>query len=171
MSEPPRKSPAAELTDQLQLYATELGGILERFRRDQSGIHIRSEDDVRFKQLVLELRDLFNDNFPGQPHASDVIRVYNEGGYSWAGGASLRCVEDTRGIVRAVIQRLKVNPGILAQKQPKTLSSGKAELTLPEKVTVKWLIAHVPAPYWLWMGGSFLAVFALGYNACRFLGK
>lgn len=35
-------------------------------------------------------------------------------------------------------------------------------LLLPERVTLNWLVTHVPMSLWFWLGGTYLLVFGLG---------
>jgi hypothetical protein len=58
----------------LKSYEVELDGILSRFIKDREGIHIFRDDNVRVRGLVLELRDLFVDEFiDGHRHANPMI--------------------------------------------------------------------------------------------------
>ncbi len=47
----------------LKSYEAELDGILSRFSKSRDGIHILRSDHSRVSRLVLELRDLFVDEF------------------------------------------------------------------------------------------------------------
>ena len=60
----------------LEGYRNELEGILSRFTKTREGIDIRPEDDARFREIVLELRDLFDDTFvDGQRSLATARRV------------------------------------------------------------------------------------------------
>jgi len=56
-----------EMIEILERYRSELEGILARFKRTRDGLYIELKDHGRFRELVLELRDLFNDAFCGRP--------------------------------------------------------------------------------------------------------
>jgi len=65
----------------LKSYEVELVGILSRFIKNREGIYIFPDDDVRVRRLVLELRDLFVDEFiDGHRHANPMIGAYTFSG-------------------------------------------------------------------------------------------
>lgn len=47
-----------ELTKTLERYKEELEGFLSRFKKTRDSIHIDRQDDARFREIALELRDL-----------------------------------------------------------------------------------------------------------------
>jgi hypothetical protein len=68
-----------EIITVLEAYASDLEGILSRFRKDSSGIHIQSDDEVRFREMVLELMDLFADEFvDARSHAQPLAAYFND---------------------------------------------------------------------------------------------
>jgi len=50
-----------EMIATLERYKRELKDILLRFKKDRDGIHIDPKDDARFREIALELRDLFDE--------------------------------------------------------------------------------------------------------------
>ena len=43
----------------------------------------------------------------------------------------------------------------------------KAQPELPEKVTISWLVHHVPISFWIWLIGLLAAAFAAGAKSAR----
>jgi hypothetical protein len=102
---------ADEMIATLDRYKSELEGILSRFRRTQDGIHIDQGDDARFRQLVLELRDLFEDAFvDGQRHSTALLNCYNDSISNFIGSPSYRGVESVTGVVISCLARVRRNP-------------------------------------------------------------
>ena len=52
-----------ELIAALEACEVNLAAILSRFTKSRDGIYIDPNDDGRFREMVLELRDLFDDEF------------------------------------------------------------------------------------------------------------
>jgi hypothetical protein len=95
----------------LEKYQAELEGILSRFSKDREGVHIASDDDGRFRQLVLELRDFFDDHFAnGRRYSKQVIAYFNESIQNWLHSPSFRGVENVKSVVVAAIASLRRNP-------------------------------------------------------------
>lgn len=94
-------------------YESQLAAILSRFTKDREGIHIKREDDARTRQIVLELRDLFNDEFvDGRSHSSQLVHAANNA-EGWTGALSYAGVESIRGVVSAALARVRRNPGAI----------------------------------------------------------
>jgi hypothetical protein len=103
-----------EMIEILEGYRSELQGILSRFKRTRDGVYIELEDHGRFTELVLELRDLFNDAFvEGHRHANPLITAYNDSVSNFSGSPSYRGVEDVKGVVASALVRIQRNPAAL----------------------------------------------------------
>jgi hypothetical protein len=82
----------------------ELEGIVSRFARTRDSIHIQSEDDRRFREIALELRDLFDDEFvDGHRHSKPL--AFSDAVSNWTGSASLAGVENVKGVAAAGAKR------------------------------------------------------------------
>lgn len=155
---------ATELIQRLESYAAELDGVLSRFIRSRDGIHILESDDPRFRELVIEVRDLFRDHLPSEDYAGAVVTTFNEGISNFIGSPSFKSVETIRGIVKAALVRVKTNPGVLSSGEKVSQPVVTTVLELPDKVTLRWLIEHVPYSFWLSGGGVLIAAYVLGLN-------
>ncbi|KAF0123007.1 MAG: hypothetical protein FD148_2846 [Methylocystaceae bacterium] len=113
-------------------YQTELDGILSRFVKTREGIHIQHQDDVRFAELALELRDLFDEEFvDGHKHSKPLVAAYNEAVSNYIGSASYHGVQSVRGVVVAAVARLRRNASALKITQKVTgASSTKSAASL-----------------------------------------
>jgi hypothetical protein len=68
-----------EMIATLERYKRELKDILLRFKKDRDGIHIDPKDDARFREIALELRDLFDDAFvDGSRHSEPVDHLFHK---------------------------------------------------------------------------------------------
>jgi hypothetical protein len=95
----------------LEGYRDELGGILTRFNKGRDGIHIAPGDDSRFREIVFELRDIFDDEFAGGGRYSQpLIAYYNDSVSNWIGSPSYRGVDCVGGIVGSALLRIQRNP-------------------------------------------------------------
>lgn len=100
-----------EMVGTLRRYEKELADILFRFTKDRDGIHIDQNDDARFRQLVLELRDLFDDAFvDARRHSQPLIAYFNDSISNYIGSPSYRGVENIKGLVSSAITRVQRNP-------------------------------------------------------------
>jgi hypothetical protein len=105
-----------EITRSLESFESELQSILSRFSRSTTGIHIQSTDHSRFKEIVIELRDLFIDEFARpEDYLQPLESYFNASLANYTGAPSYRGVEDVRGVVTAALTRVRRNP--LALKQ------------------------------------------------------
>jgi hypothetical protein len=99
-----------EMVAILQRYKRELEGILSRFKKDRDGIHIDTNDDARFRQIALELRDLFDDDFvDSRRHSEPLIAYFNDSISNFTGSPSYRGVENVTGVVVSALARVQRN--------------------------------------------------------------
>jgi len=100
-----------EVIDILTRYKDELESILSRFTKTRDGIHINKEDHSRFRELVLELRNLFRDEFvDGQLHSQPLLSYFNESISNYIGSPSYYGVEGVKGVVASALTRVQRNP-------------------------------------------------------------
>ena len=154
--------------ERLHAYEQELHGIRSRFRHTRDSVHIADGDDGRLQQMVIELRDLFNDLLGKNSYSSMVVTAYNEGVSNFFNSPSFNSVEKIRGVVSAAITRIRENPSILTvsdQPQETQEMASQQSLQVPDRVTLQWLYKHVPYTLWAWLGGLLIAAFAIGATA------
>lgn len=109
----------------LEGYKRELEGILSRFKKTSNRIYIQDGDDSRYREIVLELRDLFSDEFvDGSNYVQLLVSYFNDSISNWLHSPSYRGVDNVRGIVTAAIARVKRNP----------LSIKSVALEAPDKI-------------------------------------
>jgi hypothetical protein len=95
----------------LEGYKAELEGILSRFKKTSDAIHIQSNDDSRYREIVLELRGLFSDEFvDGSEYVQPLVNYFNDSISNWLSSPSYRGVDNVRGVLTAAIARVKRNP-------------------------------------------------------------
>ncbi len=100
-----------EIIAALERYESSLDAILSRFIKSRDGIHINRDDDASFRQIVLELRDLFNDEFVDSwNHTQPLISYFNDSVANDVGSPSYHGVESVKGVVIAALTRVKRNP-------------------------------------------------------------
>jgi hypothetical protein len=100
-----------EMISRLETYIGDLEKILSRFRKTRDSIHIDPEDEPRFRQIVLELRDLFDDEFvDGRRHSQLLIAYFNDSISNWLNSPSHHGVENVRGVVVSALARVHRNP-------------------------------------------------------------
>jgi hypothetical protein len=105
-----------EIIAALTVYRDELGQILGRFTRTQSGIHIEPQDNYRFRTIVTELLDLLRDHVPGsRQHIQLIASAYNEGLNNIYHSASYASVEEVKSTVAAVLTRIERNKELFAE--------------------------------------------------------
>lgn len=151
----------------LKKYEEELTSILGRFKKTRDGIHINSDDDSRFRQIAIEIRDLLDDIFGDNSYSSMIVSHFNEGISNFKGSPSYKSVENIRGIVSSVITKLKRSPNNQIRNEAKTPAEKNIEPEFPEKVTVGWLIRHVPVGIWIASLGIISTVFIAGIQASQ----
>lgn len=62
--------------DTLRQYKNELEDTLHRFSHTRDGIHISDQDRAYFEQMVLELRDFYDDTFGKNSNNSMTFNSY-----------------------------------------------------------------------------------------------
>jgi hypothetical protein len=96
----------------LEHYNTIIDGILSRFTKTHEGIFINQEDDRTLRQLVLELRDLFDDEFvDGRRHSEPLIRAFSDCISNYVGSPSYQGVQNIKAVVGSALARVQRNPG------------------------------------------------------------
>jgi hypothetical protein len=122
-----------EITMTLERYKSDLEGILSRFNKTRNGIHIDRKDDARFREMALELRDLFDDTFvDGHRHSQPLLVYFNEGISNWLGSPSYHGVENVKGVVISALARVQRNPLAIKTAALSAKSSGTID---PDVVT------------------------------------
>lgn len=125
-----------EFLSTLEVYSAELSAMLDRYTKTQSGIYMAQGDEGRFKEIGVELIDLFKDELvDGLHHAKIVAAYFNDSTHNYVGSPSYRGVENVRGAVNAVIARVKRSPACLRCAQ---ISPGTT--TAPERVEALYRI-------------------------------
>jgi len=157
-----------EVLQRLGEYEAELRDILGRFVRKPDSLFIAPQDRSRLHQLAIELRDLFQDFLGTNTYSSMVTQSYNEGITNMYQSPSYASVERLISIVGAANVRIENNPqlGALHNAEPQAPAPAAA-LEAPQRVTLKWLIEHVPVSYWAYLAGVVIAAFTLGISAAK----
>lgn len=157
-----------EALKRLSEYEGELRAILGRFVHKPDSISIAKGDQGRLEPLVIELRDLFTDFLGPNSYSAMVVNAYNEGVANFYSSPSYNGVERLIGIVSAASVRIKNNPDLAKQTLAEVAAEPKPkELEVPDKVTVRWLINHVPVSLWLMIAGMLAASFMLGVGSAK----
>jgi hypothetical protein len=100
-----------EVLAALEGYESELAGMLSRFGKDREGLHIQANDDARFREIALQLQDLFGDEFvESRNHIQALIEFFNDSISNFFGSPSYRGVENVKGVVTAALTRVRRNP-------------------------------------------------------------
>jgi hypothetical protein len=114
-----------EIIPILERYKNDLEGILSRFKKTSDGIYIGRKDDARFREIVLELRDLFDDSFvDGRRHSQPLIVYFNESISNYLDTPSYQGVENVMGVVNAALARVQRNHLALKSVALEAKSSG-----------------------------------------------
>lgn len=117
-----------EVIETLERHRGGLDAILSRFKKTRDGIHIGDGDDVRFRGIVLELRDLFDDMFvEGSRHSQPLLAYYNESVSNYIGTPSYHGVECVRDVVGAAVSRVKRNPIALKATAAAARAAGRKD--------------------------------------------
>ena len=103
-----------EVVTILERYKATIEGILSRFTEGREGKFIDEKDESSLRQLVLELRDLFDDEFvDGRRHSEPLLRAYTESISNYVGSPSYRGVENIGAVVGSALARVRRNPVVL----------------------------------------------------------
>lgn len=103
-----------EITQTLIQYKSALAGVKSRFFKTRDTIHIGDGDAPKFTQIVLELRDLFTDEFmDSRRYVEPLINAYNDSVSNYLGSPSYHGVESVETVVSAAIARVKRNPSAI----------------------------------------------------------
>ena len=151
--------------ERLKAYELELREIVSRFTRSSSGLHIGGGDAARLHQIVIELRDLFDDLLGKNSYSSMIVSAFNEGLDNFLHSSSLNSVKQIQSIVSAAITWIVENPNLIKSTEmsnPPQQVATQIPLELPERVTLYWLYKNVPYRFWIIFGGSLVAAFAAG---------
>jgi hypothetical protein len=125
-----------ELVATLERYSDELGGILARFVKTRDSLSIGRDDHPRFKEIGVELIDLYRDELvDGLHHAKITADYFNDAVRNYLGTPSYRGVENVRGVVNAVLARVKRSSASL-----KSAQIGSGSTTASERVEVLYRI-------------------------------
>src|SRR4030042_3908764 len=107
-----------QIIELLKKYKKELEDILSRFIKTRDGIDIKSEDDARFREIVVELRDLFIDEFVNsRSYTGPLIDYFNDSIANFSWSPSYKGVENVKGLVSAALTRVERNPLALKSTQ------------------------------------------------------
>lgn len=107
-----------ELIATLEKYSEELSGILARFVKTRDSLSIAQRDRARFKEIAVELIDLFRDELvDGLHHAKITADYFNDATKNFYGTPSYHGVENVRGVANAVLARVKRSSSCLTSAQ------------------------------------------------------
>ena len=128
----------ADVIAHFEQYESDLSGILARFTKTRDGIHINRNDDPRYRQIVQELVDLFNDALGRNQYSQNIANIANEGVNNFTGSPSFKSVEDIISILRSAITRINRNPNVVGQppEKPTDLTNRVWGLLHPSVVTL-----------------------------------
>ena len=88
-----------EMITTLDCYKGELEGFLSRFHKTSDGIYIDQKDDARFRELALELRELFDDaSVDGCRHSNPLLAFFNDSISNFVCSPSCRGVECVKSV-------------------------------------------------------------------------
>jgi hypothetical protein len=114
-----------EISMTLERYKSDLEDVLSRFSKTRDGIHIDRKDDARFREMALELRDLFDDAFvDGRRYSQPLLAYFNESISNYTGSPSYHGVESVKGVVVSALARVQRNPLALKTAALAAKSSG-----------------------------------------------
>jgi hypothetical protein len=149
------------LIEELERYRFNLTEIMGRYVHGHNSYRIRKEDDPKYRTFVIEITDLLNDSLGKNQYSPIINKIFNEGISDYFQSPSYKSVEDIRSILDSVITRLKRNPELCNPRHEDTPIETKP-IEYPEKITLKWLYAHVPYRFWSYLLGLLFAAFILG---------
>jgi predicted nucleotide-binding protein len=130
---------APELIAKLESERAKMERILSRFVRTSDSITIRQDDDRKYRQQILELRDLLSDEGLIQ-YSHQIVGFFNEGLVNFLESPSYASVESIIAVLGAVLTRLERNPGILKRREVAV----ESQANTPKRV----FIGHGGSPVW-----------------------
>lgn len=158
-----KKMTPEKTIDQLMEYRSELSGIMKRFAQSPGDYSIRSEDDPRYRTIVIEVVDLINDSLGDNKYSQLIYQMFNVGIQNYLQSPSYKSIEDIVSVIDPAITWIKRNADKLTAKvEQKTTEPIKSELNPPDRVTLKWLWEHVPYTLWVFFIGLLISAFTLG---------
>ena len=96
----------------------ELAEIRSRFTRTQRSIDIQPSDETLFMQRVREIVDFLRDELvEGAGYSSEVVMLLNDGLSNSLGTPSAHSVEAIRGVLAAILTRIRRNPAALKDRE------------------------------------------------------
>lgn len=152
---------AENLIKALERYRNELTAIMNRFIRSSNRYSIHNQDDPRFKTFVIEMIDLLNDSIGKNQYSPLINQIFNDGISNIYRSPSYKSVEDIVSVLDSVITRIRRNPELCNPKK-ETIIMEKKPIEYPDKITLKWLYAHVPYYFWIFLVSIFITGFTLG---------
>lgn len=127
------------LIKELEHYREQLISFLQRFKKSSDGWSINSDDDPIFRQSVIELIDLFNDNLGANQYSSMIINHFNEGISNFFHSPSYKSIENIIGVLGAAIKRFESNPNLLERRKELVDSKQKQNVFIIHgKDEAKW---------------------------------
>lgn len=132
---------AADAIAALERYQGELESILSRFNRKRDSITIQPKDDARYREIVLELASLFDDEFASPKiHTAPLLSYFQDSISNFYGSPSYHGVECVKGVVTAALARVRRTPLALKQAQLAAALEGRRDT---EAVTQLWDRFHL----------------------------
>jgi predicted nucleotide-binding protein len=105
------------INSELENYREQFAGILKRFKKSSDGWSINFDDDPVFRQSVVELIDLFNDNLGPNQYSTMIVNHFNDGISNFYRSPSYKSVENIIGVIGAAIKRFERNPNLIERRK------------------------------------------------------
>jgi hypothetical protein len=117
-----------ELIEALEGYEQELDGIISRFRKGGGSIWIDPADDGRLRQIVHELRDIFQDHITdGRRHSAQLAADANASVENFYNSPSLHGVRTIRALTSSVLTRVQRDPSAVLTVAKAARAAGKKD--------------------------------------------
>ena len=124
---------------ELEHYREQFTGFLKRFEKSSDGWSINFDDDPIFRQSIVELIDLFNDNLGPNQYSTMIVNHFNEGITNFYRSPSYKSVENIIGVIGAAIKRFERNPKLLERRKELVDSKEKQNVFIIHgKDEAKW---------------------------------
>jgi len=115
-----------EIINILKSYSEEIENMLSRFTKSRDGIHIKSDDEDRFRNIVTEVIDLCNEHIPGSTNAKEsIVNYYNYGLNNFYETSSYSSLKEVKGVIDSTIIRIERNPNLFNTSKVETDNSSK----------------------------------------------